>query len=264
MEARLSPVEIDVDRVRLGATVLSPAMTFPGILFIHGWGGSQAHDLVRAREAVGLGCICLTFDLRGHERHERMRTRVSRAQNLRDALAAYDWLAARPYVDPTAIAVVGISYGGYLAALLSELRPVEWLALRSPALYRDEGWERPKQSLNADPELMRYRHGRVAAADNRALQACSRYAGDVLLVAAGEDEIVPRQVVANYEAAFTQARSLTHRIIDRADHGLTDKEDQARYTELLIDWLREMVVGTRERLARDAVARGGDARHDRG
>ncbi|WP_149193794.1 alpha/beta hydrolase family protein [Luteimonas suaedae] len=258
MEARLTPVEIDVERMRLSGTVLSPATTFPGVLFIHGWGGSQAHDLVRAREAVGLGCICLTFDLRGHERHARMLTQVTRAQNLRDVLAAYDWLAERPYIDPAAIAVVGISYGGYLAALLSELRPVEWLALRSPALYRDEGWERPKQSLNADPDLMRYRHSRVQAPDNRALRACSRYAGDVLLVAAGEDDIVPRQVVLNYEAAFTQARSLTHRVIDGADHGLGDKVHQACYTELLVDWLREMVVGTRRRLARDAVARSGN------
>ena len=93
------------------------ATPLPGVLFVHGWGGSQEHDLVRAREAAGIGCVCLTFDLRGHERTARHWEKVNRPQNLADLLAAYDWLASQPNVDPTAIAVVGISYGGYLAAL---------------------------------------------------------------------------------------------------------------------------------------------------
>ena len=33
---------------------------------MHGWGGSQAQYLARAREIAALGCVCLTFDLRGH------------------------------------------------------------------------------------------------------------------------------------------------------------------------------------------------------
>ena len=130
MEARLSTLEIPVDDERLSATLLAPAESMPGVLFVHGWGGRQQHNLVRAREAVGLGCICLTFDLRGHARDAAQRDHVSRAQNLDDLVAAYDHLAAVPAVDPDAIAVVGISYGGYLAALLTRLRRVRWLALR--------------------------------------------------------------------------------------------------------------------------------------
>ena len=43
--------------------------------------------------------------------------------------------------------MVGSSYGGYLAAILTALRPVRWLALRVPALYKDEDWALPKQQL---------------------------------------------------------------------------------------------------------------------
>ena len=54
----------------------------------------------------------------------------SLTQDERDLLAAYDRLLAHPALDTSAIAVVGTSYGGYLAAILTSLRPVRWLALR--------------------------------------------------------------------------------------------------------------------------------------
>ncbi|KHM92476.1 permease, partial [Xanthomonas vesicatoria] len=197
MEAKLSSIDIPVDHDALSGTLLTPT-GIPAVLFVHGWGGSQHHSLVRAREAVGLGCICMTFDLRGHEGHASMRQTVTRAQNLQDIIAAYDQLAALPYVDQQSIAVVGLSYGGYLSALLTRERPVEWLALRSPALYKDAHWDQPKVSLNADPDLSAYRQLTLTPDDNIALAACAAYTGDVLLVEAENDVIVPHPVLRNY------------------------------------------------------------------
>ncbi len=253
MEAKLSTIEIPVDQDELSGTLLTPT-GMPGVLFVHGWGGNQHHNLVRAREAVGLGCICMTFDLRGHEGYASMRKTVTRAQNLEDIKAAYDRLAALPFVDPQSIAVVGLSYGGYLSALLTRERPVEWLALRSPALYKDAHWDDPKVSLNADPDLMRYRGSKIAPADNLALAACQTFKGDVLLVEAERDVIVPHPVMRNYAAAFTQARSVSTRVIEGADHALSLKQHQQAYTRYLIDWITEMVVGRRVALAKEVVA----------
>jgi uncharacterized protein len=251
MEAKLSSLDIEVDETSLSGTLLTPT-GMPGILFIHGWGGNQHHNLVRAREAVGLGCICLTFDLRGHEGHVSMQRSVTRAQNLDDVKAAYDALVQLPYVDPESIAVVGLSYGGYLSALLTRERPIEWLALRSPALYADEDWEAPKISLNG-PELMRYRQTEIRPEDNIALAACERFKGDVLLVEAEEDVVVPHPVMVNYASAFANARSVTSHVIEGADHALTRKEHQQDYTRCLRDWITEMVVGRRIALAKQLV-----------
>ncbi|HBK46885.1 MAG TPA: alpha/beta hydrolase [Xanthomonadaceae bacterium] len=253
MEAKLSSIEIQVDSDALSGTLLTPT-GMPAVLFVHGWGGNQHHNLVRAREAVGLGCICLTFDLRGHEGHAAMRETVTRAQNLDDLKAAYDTLAGLPYVDRQSIAVVGLSYGGYLSTLLSLERPVEWLALRSPALYKDARWDDPKVWLNRDPDLMRYRGSEIEADANLALAACARFKGDVLLVEAENDVIVPHAVMRNYARAFGQARSVTSRLIKGADHALSDKEHQKEYTRYLIDWITEMVVGRRVALAKELVA----------
>jgi len=246
LEIRIDPVEIAVERDHVSGTLLSPATALPGVLFVHGWGGSQEHDLGRARLAAGLGCVCLTFDLRGHERNAAQWETVSRPQNLADLVAAYDWFVARPDVDPSSIAVVGISYGGYLASLLTALRPVRWLALGSPALYKDEGWELPKRRLHEDPDLHAFRRRPVAWHENRALRACRDFTGDVLLVEAEHDQTVPHTVGENYAAAFSRAGSLTKRRIAGADHAFSGKPQQKAYTDVLVGWLTEMVRGARE------------------
>jgi hypothetical protein len=38
---------------------------------------------------------------------------------------------------------------------------------------------------------------------------------------------------------------LTHRIIDGADHALTEKPAQRAYTSILVNWVTEMVTGAR-------------------
>jgi pimeloyl-ACP methyl ester carboxylesterase len=254
MNIQLTELQIPVEQECVCGSLLAPAMTLPAVLFVHGWGGSQSQDLSRARDASGLGCVSLTIDLRGHDLSAPRSQTVSRAENLNDLLAAYDWLVERPNVDASAVAVVGISYGGYLAAILSAMRPVRWLALRAPALYKDEGWALPKRQLHADTNLRDYRLGRIAPLENRALHACSRFRGDALIIESERDDIVPRPVIENYKAAFGNALSLTARVIAGADHGLSEKPAQKAYTALLINWLTEMVVGAREDAAKSRLA----------
>lgn len=244
MSTRRHEVAVDVDESRLAGTLLMPGSTVPGVLFVHGWGGCQQHDLDKAQRLAALGCICLTFDLRGHEGTEEMRQTVSREQNLRDVVAAYDLLVNQPHVDRSAIAVVGASYGGYLAALLSELRPVKWLGLRVPALYKDADWSEPKRSLDR-AELIAYRSHPVAAEDNRALRACSVFHGDVLVVQSEHDDLIAPATIVSYRNAFRQACSLTYRTIKGADHALSSDACRQAYMSLLLSWMTEMVFGAR-------------------
>jgi dienelactone hydrolase len=252
MEVKLDTVEVGSHA--LAGTLLYPSETLPGILFVHGWGGSQDQDLARARQAAGLGAVSLTFDLRGHEAGSPMFHTVTREENLRDLLAAYDRLAQQRNVDKTSIAVIGISYGGYLAAILTSMRRVRWLALRSPALYKDDEWETPKLKLHLDEDLPAYRRRAIAANENRALRACADFTGDVLLVQAENDDIVPHQVGRNYINAFaTRAKSLSTRTIGCATHAFSDEKVQAGYTNALIAWLTEMIVGGRGAAASERV-----------
>jgi dienelactone hydrolase len=70
-------------------------------------GRDQRQYVARARELAALGCVSLTFDLRGHAQTQTRYDSVSREDSLRDILAAYDFLAAQHNVDSDSIAVVG-------------------------------------------------------------------------------------------------------------------------------------------------------------
>src|SRR5262245_55374463 len=238
-------IEISVDHDRIAGTLITPRTLVPGILFVHGWGGSQEQYVARARKIASLGCVCLTFDLRGHALTKPQFSTVSRALNLRDVLAAYDLLAQRHHVDPDSIAVIGSSYGGYLSAILTTMRPVKWLALRAPALYMDTGWDSPKLQLHKDQDLITYRSSLVPVEENRALQACRDFKGDVLLIQSENDIRIPKAVLPSYREACKEARSLTYRCIEGADHGLTRESDHRAYTSMLVNWLKEMVFHAR-------------------
>jgi len=244
MELRTEAIAIRVDGTSIDGTLITPATAAPGTpgtLFVHGWGGCQQQYLASARAIAALGSACLIFDLRGHAETRGQYETVTREDNMHDVLAAYDVLSHAPGVDRQSIAVVGASYGAYLGALLLYLRPVCRLALRAPALYKDDDWEQPKRKLHVDPDFAAYRRLALRAEDNRALGACAQFFGDALVVESEHDEIIPHPAVANYIAALANAHSLTYRVIEGADHGLTQQAWELAYTELLVGWLSEMI-----------------------
>ena len=158
---------------------------------------------------------------------------------------AYDALVRQRGVDRSSIAVVGSSYGGYLAAILSAHRPVRWLVLRVPALYKDSEWKTPKDQLRKLQQLEAYRRLPVKSDESCALLACAQFRGDALVVESERDAIIPAQVVTNYRDALGGAASLTYRLMSNADHALSSDAEQQCYTTLLVHWLSEMIKGAR-------------------
>src|SRR5690606_7984698 len=167
MTTSTNTIEIEVENESMAGTFLAPRSKVPGVLFVHGWGGSQERGLVAARGIAGRGCVRATSGPRGHRRAPPRQQSVPREETLRDLIAAYDCLHRHPAIDTQAIAVVGTSYGAYLSTILTTLRPVRWLSLRVPSLYRDEQWDTPKRKLDRE-DLARYRSSFVTAAEDRA------------------------------------------------------------------------------------------------
>ncbi|MFR0657014.1 hypothetical protein SB719_20945, partial [Pantoea sp. SIMBA_079] len=83
--------------------------------------------------------------------------------------------------------------------------------------------------------------------DNRALGACTAFEGDVLIVESEHDDRVPHANIVSYIGAFRRARSMTYRVIQGADHALTDVAARRAYSTLLTHWTSEMVLGARRR-----------------
>ena len=253
MGTRLRHIRIPTGDRSIAGTLVAPNTMVPGALLVHGWDGSQEQYLARAHAIAALGCICLTIDLRGHASDKEHRDTVTREDNLSDMMAAYDLLVSHPAVDPDSVVLVGSSYGGYLAAVLSALRPVRWMALRAPALYKDDDWLVPKQNLDRQ-ELARYRALQLSPDSNRALAASLLFKGDVMLVESEVDHIVPHAVIENYRTAFVRSRSMTYRVLQGADHSLSKPESSEAYTATLVKWMKEMLDGAREKPGAPATA----------
>jgi CheY-like chemotaxis protein/pimeloyl-ACP methyl ester carboxylesterase len=223
----------------MDSPVPSTAATKPGALLVPGWDDNHRERYRALVDGLAArGWACRLVDLPNESWSPAERAAVTREDNLRDVLAAYDALAREPGVERAGIGLIGVSYGGYLAAFASGLRPVRWLALRAPALYRDRGWSRPKEDLDKE-DLAAYRLLRLRPEDNRALAACAAFRGHVMLIGSGSDDTVPSPVVENYAAAFAHARSLRMQWVEGADHALSHPDWHAEFRRCLFDWLAQ-------------------------
>lgn len=218
--------------------------TSPAVLIVPGWDDDRRHYRHLANRLGALGCICRLVDLPDGSWSPAERAAVTPQDNLQGVLSAYDALAAEAMVDADRIVLVGVSYGGYLAAFACAVRPVRFLALRAPALYRDEDWATPKAQLDKQ-DLSIYRLMRLRPPDNRVLQACAAFRGNVLLVESGHDEIIPHPVIANYLSAFEQASTVCSEVLAGADHALSHPDWRGDFHRRLLGWLATRVVTAR-------------------
>lgn len=239
----MRPVKFMVRKQAIRGTLVSPhrlRRKNPGVLFIHGWASNQAGYIPRAEAVSKHDAICLTFDMRGHGESDGKLEKLSKHDHLNDVLAAYDFLVSQKKVDKDKIGVVGASYGGYLASLLTSKRPVKWLALRVPALYADESFDAPSGKMTEKSKLA-YLKKKHSPSENMALETLRAFHGSVLFVESENDEEIPGQVISNYLGAINSRERLARRIIRGADHALSKPEWKQQFIDILSEWFKEQL-----------------------
>ncbi|GIF65039.1 ABC transporter ATP-binding protein [Asanoa ishikariensis] len=100
----------------------------PAVLLAHGFGGTKESTYADAEDLAGIGYAVLTWTARGFGRSGGQIHLDDPDYEVRDAQRLVDWLAARPEIQTDApgdpkVGVVGSSYGGGLALLLSAQDP---------------------------------------------------------------------------------------------------------------------------------------------
>jgi pimeloyl-ACP methyl ester carboxylesterase len=206
----------------LAATIATPQRSGGlGVLLVHGLGSDRGTNVERAVAlADQLGAVAMALDLGGHGDSAGRLSQVTPRQNLQDVTVGYDAVAALLGVQR--VAVVGASYGAYLAVLLTQSRPVHRLVLRAPALYADGLLDTP---------LGQRRRGDATSAAVTALRA-SR--APVLVVESERDEVIPPWVVQAYCASRPE---IEHVVLAGATHALTEPAWRAAFTDLVVDFL---------------------------
>lgn len=230
--------EIHVKGVSVKARLYLPdnkPQPFAGVVLCQGYKGKRKRYGLLARDLLSRGLAVLAFDARGSGESDGSGNE-SIADHFEDVLAAYDFLKGRPEVDQKRIGILGVSYGGYLASLLTEERPVASLLLDSPAIYEDAWWTRAVGNI-ANNDIQAFRHeGDLAGA--RVLKLLRRYSGPVRIVQHQLDEVVPARVVDAYVSATSQTSLREQIVLAGLGHSMT--EDMAgKFSEIVCEWFAD-------------------------
>lgn len=239
----MQKVEITSTKIgeRIHGTLFNPVKTNgKAVLFIHGWGSNESGYVGRAKAMAEAGFVCLTFSLPGHGDSGGDVRKLTRLDYISDVVDAYDFLTKQHGVNQDRIGVVGASFGGYLAAVLTKRREVRWLVLRAPANYPDEGFDNIPlyEYLRKSEDAKEWRQHKFDFRDTEALRAVHEFPHEVLIVESGNDKVVPQQCLQNYADAVKDKTKLKYIVLRDADHALTDAKQQEEFIDVLKRWFK--------------------------
>lgn len=213
----------------------------PTILFVHGWTGERKRSFQYAQSLSKLGYICMLFDMRGHGTSEGDINTFTIGDFFSDVTAAYDYLSKTEGVDPENISAVGSSFGGYLIPQLAEKRKIKNLALRVPADYPNEDFNKLKKfSSGENPKILSWRNKSKKFSKTFALSAIHNFPGKILVIESEKDDIVPHQTILNYLNAVKDRNKLTHIIMKDAPHSIPEGKFRDEIEKTLISWFSKI------------------------
>lgn len=249
-------IQLDTSAGKVAGTYAEPrgGAREGAILFLHGWSSDAASGYGELPERLAeRGFATLTIDLPGHGRSGGDRDRLSYVDLIHAATDAAGDLRHRSGSDR--LTIIGTSLGGFLAARVAALRPVESLVLWVPTDFDDEFVEggRLVAPTALTPQAFDWRSRLHSLADSATLRAFGGFRGRVLIVEAAEDELVPHQTIANYLAAASPDAQVDHLVLSGTTHILrTQPAKHALAGALTESWLTSPDTGA-PRAARTSV-----------
>jgi hypothetical protein len=229
---------LDVDGLTVRARLVLPdGPSRAAVLLVHGWtSSSDLHDLDVARDLARSGLTALAVDLPGHGRSDGVRDEITLATFVAAVLAAHD--ALRDAAGEVPVLAVGSSFGGYLCARLARERALHAVALRVPANYPDE---RDGDTLGGlvGEDAIAWRARPLPSRATAAMRGLADFGGDVLVLQAEHDDLIPAQSIANLNRDVPADR-LTHVVLAGAPHVIyTVPAVRAAADDLVATWVRE-------------------------
>jgi dienelactone hydrolase len=254
-----SQVWIPAGDHRVPGTLTLPAQPsptpLPVVLLLHGdlSNRNENGDLFtrQAADLAARGIASLRIDFAGSGDSEETDLQLDYPGMVADATASVNYLRADPLLDPTRVAVLGLSRGGSIAATLAGTVPgvaalVEW----SGAVYNgyDEAPDLHDQAradgyvtLGPDPGGFRLSLSWFDTIEqSHPLDDVAGYTGPVLAITGSADEVVPPEV-SDILIQTVASTDTTRYVVEDADHEFDATSDDQTHAEealgVTTDWL---------------------------
>lgn len=214
------------------------------LIVLPGYSSSKARQKIHAEAMVqATGSCALVVDFSGHGNSPFELRDTRPAQHFLELINVFDWLKHK--YPAAAISVSGSSYGGSLAAQLTEYREFARLVLRAPAIYKPTAfydlWSvRIDNEETYKAQMSEYRQDAEALAKHPLLGMGSAFKGKVLIVVHENDELVPRQTTDIYIQAFTADSFMAEGFSHTIDVAVHDPERLQAYQDRIADWLNHV------------------------
>ena len=227
----------------------APAAGWPAVIWVHGGPAMQCRPNFRAdmQALLDQGYAVLMPNVRGSTGYGRPYMDADdvdrRLDSVHDLAAGQHWLAARPDIDASRIAVMGQSYGGYMVLAAITEYPALWrcaidfygIADYATLLAATGPWRRAHRAAEyGDPVRHRALFDRISP-----LRHINRVQVPLLVLHGTRDPRVAisesDQVVAALHAGN---KPVIYETFDYAGHGFIRPDDKARVHEAVAGFLR--------------------------
>lgn len=182
------------------------------VLILHGAGleGKGSFDGLRKRLAKD-GIDSAAFDFIGHGETGGNLQESSLKNRTEQAVAVVKHLSLK-----APLSVVGRSMSGYTAIKLTEALEVGLLVLIAPAVYMPQAY-----SVNFGEEFSKKIRATKSWENSDAWPILSRFKGNLLVIVAEKDEVIPEEVVKRIYNSAVHANRRELYTISRAPHKIT-------------------------------------------
>ena len=210
-------------------------IVLPGYTSSKAWQKSHAQAMVRD---TGTSAIVVDFSGHGNSPFELRDTRP--AQHFLELIYVFDWL--KQSYPNAVLSVTASSYGGYLAAHLTQYRQFDNLVLRAPAIYRPttfyDPWSmRIDNHSDYDEEITKYRRDRTSLAKHPFLISAAAFKGQVLVVVHENDGVVPGATTDAYINAFQADSQIAVGCSHTIDKNIIGADLFTSYQDNIAGWL---------------------------
>lgn len=189
----------------------------PGLLFLHGGGPLGRARFDRLREALSDRKIgSCAFDFIGHGKTAGDLTASSLESRVEQTLAV---VKSQKLLEP--LSMVASSMSGHIAIKLTKFLNVANLILIAPAVYASKAY-----AVSFGPKFSEIIRAPHSWRDSDIWEILKNYKGNLLIFAAGKDQVIPDEVI---ERIYNSAASASSKKI------ITFKDA----THPLIEWFNE-------------------------